>query len=88
MTTGEYGICELCKNPISPRRMEILPATRLCRRCAQKYEKAQKIRQHPRDEVVDDEMLDEYRDLEYEKGQKKISKPIHEERISNMEGNL
>lgn len=40
-----------------------MPATRLCRHCFQKYEEAQKLREHNRDEIIGDGLLDEYRDL-------------------------
>jgi len=63
MRSGRYGICELCGKSIPIKRLTVLPATRLCRNCAQKYEEAQKLRQHQRDEVIDDELLDEYRNL-------------------------
>lgn len=84
MATGTYGICELCGKSIPSKRLEVLPATRLCRKCAHNFEKDQKMRQHLRDEIVDVDMLDEYRNLEYEKGQKKISELIYEERISKI----
>ena len=45
------------------KRLKVLPATRLCRKCAQKYEEAQKLRKHHRDEIIGDELLDEYRNL-------------------------
>jgi DnaK suppressor protein len=32
---GHYGICEVCGQPIDPARLEILPHTTLCIRCAQ-----------------------------------------------------
>lgn len=32
---GIYGVCEICGQPIDPARLEILPHTRLCVRCAQ-----------------------------------------------------
>lgn len=32
---GTYGICRRCKNPIEKERLEILPTTTLCQRCAQ-----------------------------------------------------
>ena len=63
MSSGPYGICELCGKSIPIKRLKVLPATRLCRNCAQKYEEAQKLRQHHRDEIIDDELLDEYRSL-------------------------
>ena len=33
-----YGICESCSKPISRDRLEALPATRFCRKCADKTE--------------------------------------------------
>lgn len=32
---GHYGLCEVCGQPIDPDRLEILPHTTLCVRCAQ-----------------------------------------------------
>jgi RNA polymerase-binding transcription factor DksA len=31
---GEYGICRECGDPIHPDRLEVLPSTKLCIRCA------------------------------------------------------
>ncbi|GAB4562159.1 MAG: hypothetical protein Kow0047_10070 [Anaerolineae bacterium] len=31
---GQYGICEVCGQPIDPERLEILPDTKLCVKCA------------------------------------------------------
>lgn len=31
---GSYGVCEVCGNPISPARLEAMPATRRCISCA------------------------------------------------------
>jgi DnaK suppressor protein len=61
--SGSYGKCELCGKSIPFKRLMVLPATRLCRKCAQKYEKNQKLRKHHRDEIIDDVLLDEYRSL-------------------------
>ena len=33
---GDYGICEVCGQPIAPARLAILPDTRRCVDCAQK----------------------------------------------------
>jgi RNA polymerase-binding transcription factor DksA len=63
MSSGRYSICELCGKSIPIKRLKVLPATRLCRNCAQKYEEAQKLRKHHLDEIIDDELLDEYRNL-------------------------
>ena len=66
MSSDRYGICELCGKSISIKRLKVLPATRLCRNCAQKYENVQTPRNHQRDEIIDDELLDEYRQLDDE----------------------
>ena len=63
MESGSYGECELCGKSIPIKRLKVLPATRLCRNCAEKYEETQKLRKHHRDEIIDDELLDEYRNL-------------------------
>jgi len=66
MSSGKYGICEICGRSITIKRLKVLPATRLCRNCAQKYEEVQKLRQHHRDEIIGDELLEEYRNLNAE----------------------
>lgn len=33
---GDYGMCEICGNPIDPARLAILPHTKRCINCAQK----------------------------------------------------
>ena len=63
MESGSYGRCELCGKSIPFKRLEVLPATRLCRKCAQKYERNQKMRRQLPDEIVNEELLDEYRSL-------------------------
>jgi DnaK suppressor protein len=63
MATGTYGICELCGKSIALKRLEVLPATRLCRKCAHEYEEAQELRKHPKDEIVDTQLLEEYQNL-------------------------
>ena len=65
--SDRYGVCELCGKSIPIKRLKVLPATRLCRNCAQKYENVQTPRNHQRDEIIDDELLDEYRSLNDEK---------------------
>jgi len=61
--SGSYGNCELCGKSIPIKRLKVLPATRLCRNCAQKYEEDQTLRKHHRDEIIGDELLDEYLSL-------------------------
>jgi RNA polymerase-binding transcription factor DksA len=63
MAAGKYGNCEICEKRIETKRLKALPATRLCRKCAQNFEQAQELRQHPRDEIMDDALLDAYRNL-------------------------
>jgi RNA polymerase-binding transcription factor DksA len=38
MTAATYGACEMCRKPISLKRLEALPAARFCKRCARKAE--------------------------------------------------
>ncbi len=40
VNTAAYGICETCSKPVSPERLEALPATPFCKRCAREAEKA------------------------------------------------
>ena len=35
VTDGEYGTCQSCQQPIDPARLEVLPYTALCIKCAQ-----------------------------------------------------
>jgi DnaK suppressor protein len=35
---GDYGICESCQQPIDPGRLEVLPGTSLCIKCARREE--------------------------------------------------
>jgi ribosome-binding protein aMBF1 (putative translation factor) len=63
MESDSYGECELCGKSIPIKRLKVLPATRLCLNCAQNYEEAQTLLKHHRDEIIDDDLLDEYRSL-------------------------
>jgi len=38
---GSYGICESCGDPISEERLEAIPWTPLCHRCAEESEKTE-----------------------------------------------
>ena len=38
MESASYGICEKCHKPISLQRLELLPATRFCIKCAGKQQ--------------------------------------------------
>ena len=84
MAAGTYGICELCRKQIALKRLQVMPATRLCRRCAQKYEKAQETRQRPRDEIIDAEHLEAYRGLDDEKVLLKVFKLPRNESLMDI----
>jgi len=43
-TSGQYGLCEVCGQPIPEERLQIMPETTLCVQCASKME--QGIRRH------------------------------------------
>ncbi len=42
LENGSYGLCEVCGQPIEPRRLEIMPETPLCRNCMSQREKIAK----------------------------------------------
>jgi len=85
MAAETYGICELCRKQIALKRLEVMPATRLCRRCAQKYEKVQKTRLRFRDEIIDAEHLEAYRSLDDEKVRIKGFKLPRNENLMDLE---
>jgi len=39
MQEGKYGVCDVCGNPITPRRLDALPWTQYCLRCQQARER-------------------------------------------------
>jgi len=39
MQEGKYGVCAVCGNPITPRRLDALPWTQYCLRCQQARER-------------------------------------------------
>ena len=86
MSSGRYGMCELCGKSIPIKRLKVLPATRLCRNCAHTYEEAQKLRKHHRDEIIDDELLDEYRNLNDENSSIGRLKLPDDKYLFNIEG--
>ncbi len=42
LENGSYGFCEVCGQPIEPRRLEIMPEALLCRNCMSHREKLAK----------------------------------------------
>ena len=84
MSIGTYGFCELCGKSIPLKRLEVLPATRLCRKCAREYEEAQGLRKHPKDEIVDTKLLEEYRNLIDEDVHLKAFKLPHDESLMDL----
>jgi DnaK suppressor protein len=42
LESGTYGYCEVCGQPIEPRRLEIMPEAPLCRNCMSQREKLAK----------------------------------------------
>ncbi len=40
MKQGSYGVCEVCKQPISKARLEAVPWTHLCRECKERERSA------------------------------------------------
>lgn len=44
---GGYGVCDRCDDPISPRRLELVPWATLCRDCKEHEERVTKDRLAP-----------------------------------------
>jgi len=40
---GDYGVCESCGRPIDPERLDVLPDTTLCIKCAREAEQKGRI---------------------------------------------
>jgi DnaK suppressor protein len=40
--TGTYGVCEVCEEPIEPKRLEARPVAELCIRCKEAQELEEK----------------------------------------------
>jgi DnaK suppressor protein len=66
MAAGSYGICENCQKLISLKRLEVLPATRLCRKCAHKYKEGQRKLPPAWEAISCAELPDEYQNLNNE----------------------
>lgn len=45
---GQYGICERCKEPIEPARLEVKPDATLCMNCQQEVESINRRNRMPR----------------------------------------
>jgi len=63
IAVGSYGVCESCQKLISLKRLEALPATRLCRKCARRHEEEQKSLPPAREVIVCEELPSEYKGL-------------------------
>jgi DnaK suppressor protein len=63
MAAGSYGICENCHKLISLKRLEALPATRLCRKCARNYKEEQRELPSAWEAITCAELPDEYQNL-------------------------
>jgi DnaK suppressor protein len=66
MAVGSYGICESCKNQILLKRLQTLPAARLCRKCVRKYEEKQEKLPLAREVITRGQLPSEYRNLSNE----------------------
>jgi len=40
---GTFGICDLCEEPIEPKRLEARPVAELCIRCKEAQEQQEKV---------------------------------------------
>jgi DnaK suppressor protein len=63
LAVGTYGICENCEQMISAKRLEAMPAKRLCVKCARRYKEKHKRLPPARKVISCAELPDEYKDL-------------------------
>ena len=63
MTVGEYGVCEVCGDDISPKRLEVIPWARLCVDCARDFEKGHKTLPQTAEVVGTGKIPDEFQGL-------------------------
>lgn len=63
LAVGNYGICESCNEPILLKRLAALPAARLCRRCARRYEEKTKKLTPSKEMISCKEVPGEFRDM-------------------------
>ncbi len=50
ITSGDYGLCDMCEEEITPQRLEALPFTRLCVSCQSDLEKEAKLHRRTDDD--------------------------------------
>lgn len=43
LETGEYGICQRCEEPISPKRLQAIPWAKYCVQCQERIGESQKV---------------------------------------------
>lgn len=85
LAVGNYGRCEMCSNTISLKRLEILPATRLCRKCALHLENT-KEKLPPVPEIINKgEVPFEYKDLRDEEVLQAIWENLKETKELDLE---
>lgn len=41
--SGKFGICDICEEPIEPKRLEARPVATLCIRCKETEERSEKV---------------------------------------------
>ena len=66
MVLGTYGSCENCGMAIKEERLQALPETRLCRRCAGRFEEQQEKLPPPAEVISRPELPPEFREMSNE----------------------
>ncbi|RMF91156.1 MAG: BON domain-containing protein [Nitrospinota bacterium] len=61
---GTYGLCEQCQRPIEWKRLDALPAARLCRRCAKQAEQTRSLLPLPQEILTATPLPQEYQGLD------------------------
>jgi len=85
IAVGNYGRCESCQQTISRKRIEALPSTRLCQKCAHYYEEKQKKLPRARDLIMKAEMPPEYKYMKTEELREAIFEQLHEAGVDALD---
>ena len=85
MAVESYGLCETCRKPISMKRLEALPATRVCRKCARESKDELDKLLPARAVITSGEVPSEYRNLSNEELKMLILERVREDGRLDLE---
>lgn len=85
MAAGTYGICESCEAMIPSKRLEAVPAARLCVSCAENFEERKKKLTRAREAIPCTEMPADYQGLSDEEVAEAVLDRLHEDGRIDLE---